>query len=103
MKWTNQAKTVLSTTTFTQSGPQRRRGRYNFDLGYLSRDVPPCMQSFLANSLSFSEEKFLPWQLIDDFKKAEEFSECILVVWDCQKCVWSHVKYLLLCLDSLIT
>lgn len=62
---------VLSTTTFTYTGLQKRRGRYNTDLGYLSRDFPPCAQSFLANNLSFLEEKFLHRQLAGDFKKAE--------------------------------
>lgn len=71
---------VISTTTFTHTGWQKRRGRYNTDIGYLSRDILPCVQSFLGNNLSLLGEEFLPRQLVGNFKKAENVSECILVV-----------------------
>lgn len=82
MKWTNHAKT-LSTTAFTHTGQQKRRGSHDTGLGYLSRDIPPCVQSFLANNLSFLEEEFLPRELFGDFKKAEDVSERVFVAWDC--------------------
>lgn len=75
---------VLSTATFTHTGLQDRRGRYNTDLGYLSTGfIPPCVLSFLVNNLSFLEEGFLPGHLIGDCKKAKEDGECMLAAWDC--------------------